>query len=344
MEKILADMKQPELVAMLKNYGFTGLHLLDHSDRTSTYSFVDFDRKMLERMIGEPSVTSNGKVLVYKLPSVGRMGVSPAVSRVRVKDETTNTGHSAPTHHLANVEVPAAIEKAYMQAQANPGVRIAFCKKLFDHFNKEKFKGDLPTPALLVSDKAPGAGGSSLGKNVRGVYYSGRNYDAGRLWMASCMFNARPVFFYEVFLHEMCHLAAWTISRSTDRSEAGHGPVWQDWMKKVGLDPRRFDPTDDYAEYKLGPEKYAKDAERTQKYGPAPSDQELAQYEKYKGYTGKPLQHIYLLYEGRLFFGTAQKSTFQGVSITTKAGKAREITLKYKTIGSLGAALFTKKS
>ena len=336
MNILVADLKQPEIVSMLKGYGFTGLHLTSHDKRTSTYTYVSMHKGTLDKTLGHGSVTSNGKVVVYKVPGAGRLGLSPSNGMVRFIDESTTTGPSAPTHHLANITVPAAFEKAYMQAQANPAVRVKFCQKLFDHFNKEKFHGDLPTPSLKVSDAAAKRG--TLSKTVRGVYYPGQNFGPGNLWMASFMFNARPAFFYEVFLHEMCHCAAWTISKSQDRSEAGHGPVWQDWMKKVGLDPRRFDPTDDYAEYKLGPEKYAKEAERTQKYGPAPTEQELKKYEKYEGYTGNPVPGIFLLYEGRLFSGTAQKNVFKGKNINTGV----TISLKYKTIKSLGNSLYTK--
>lgn len=42
-----------------------------------------------------------------------------------------------------------------------------------------------------------------------------------------------------------CHQATSCLDKVNDPSEGGHGREWQAWMRKVGLDPRRFDPTEE---------------------------------------------------------------------------------------------------
>lgn len=331
---IEAELKQPEIAQLLKTYGFEGLRLVDHKDKTSTYKFKDFDKKFLDNTFGSPAVTSNGKVAVYSIPAVGKIGVSPSNSMVRLKDETSGDRAGSATHHLANVKVPPAYEKAYLQAQVNPSVRVKFCQKLFEYFNTDRFDSKLETPKFSVSEKNP----PGTKKTTRGAHTGGRNFAPGTVWMASFMFNARSVFFYEVFLHELCHLAAWNITKSADFSHNGHGPTWQMWMKKVGLDARRFDPTDD-TEYQIGPEKYAKEAERSEKYGSPATEQELAQFERYKGYTGAKLENAYLITDGRIFFGDAYEKEFVGRSNSN----GKMFSWKFKTVKSLANYLYRKK-
>lgn len=328
-----AALRQPEIVAMLRTYGFQNLSLTNVDGKASTYKFSDYNKKLLDKMFEEPTITSNGKVAVYKIPNTGRLGVSPNASMVRFIDETVATGLEVDKSHLAkDLEVPPAYEKAYFQAQAKEGLRVQFCEKLFVYFNKAKFGGKLDAPKMLVSSKAPG----KQSKRVRGVYYSGPNFAAGSLWMASFMFNARPPFFYEVFLHEMCHLASWNISHETDWSEGGHGPTWKSWMVKVGLDPRRFDPTDD-TEMQVGPEKHAKEAERVKKYGNPTTPKELAQLKKVTDYKGAA-QDVYLYTEGRLFKGMATKNKFDGV-----APNGKFFVWTFKNASALGNNLYMEK-
>jgi hypothetical protein len=150
------------------------------------------------------------------------------------------------------------------------------------------------------------------------------------------MFNARPPFFYEILLHEMCHLAVWNISKDSDNSEAGHGPTWKNWMVKVGLDPRRFDPTDD-TEMQVGPEKHAKEAELTKKYGKAATLKELAELTKVASYKGTA-EDVYHYYAGRLFKGSAHGKVFMG-----KGPNGKPVSWTYKTAKALGEHLYMEK-
>jgi hypothetical protein len=328
-----ANLKQPEIVELLKSYGFKSPHLKDHKEKTYTYAVADFDLKKLEKMFGAPTLAANGKVAVYKVPGVGRLGLSTANSLVRFIDESVGSNRHVDTSHLSYVKVPAAYSKAYLQAQGKESLRIKYCQKLFDYLNAEKFDNRLPMPRISVSPANP----KGTSKATRGAYTGGPNFGAGSIWMESFMFNAREAFFLEVFLHEMCHMAAWTLSRSTDRSEQGHGPIWKDWMTKVGLDARRFDPTDD-TEYQTGPAKHAEEEKLTRMYGPAATEEEVSKLKKLPSYPGA-LSDAYLLYKGRLYFGTAAGPVFRGEHTKTK----KLIEVKYKNSRDLGPHLWIPK-
>ncbi len=64
-----------------------------------------------------------------------------------------------------------------------------------------------------------------------------------------------------------CHQAVSTIDHVHDNSEGGHGPHWKAWMKKVGLDPRRYDPTDETV-YKTAAENATTEEKDEKLYGP----------------------------------------------------------------------------
>jgi hypothetical protein len=305
--KTEASMHQLDIVALLKSLGFTSLKLKKYEDKSSTYAFGDYNPSHLKKTLGDFTLASNGKVAVYSIPKVAKLGVSPLNSLVRFLDQTSDTSPVASDKHLGKVKVTPALSKAFMQAAVDPSLRVAYCKKLFEYFNKEKFHGNLPTPVFLVSDKS-----LSNIKDARGVYFGGPAFGAGKVWMASFMFNAREPFFLEVFLHELCHAAAWTISRSTDRSERGHGPVWQDWMRRVGLDPRRYDPTDS-VEYKTSQEIIQKESQLAVKYGPR---SKLAHVEALVPETPfKDGDRVAYVWEGRIFTGAFENKckVFVGV-------------------------------
>lgn len=306
--KIEAELKQSEIVALLRNYSFEDLKLVSVEKLTYTYKYSSFNKAKLDKALGEHTVAGGGKVAVYQIPNVGKLGVSPANNAVRMIDQTKETS-KADDSHLGHVEVTPALSKAFLQAAANPGLRVAYCTKLWEHLNKTKFQGKLPKPNFVVSAKSPSS------KSARGVYIGGPMYGAGQVWMAAFMFDSREPFFLEVFLHELCHQAAWCISQSTDRSQQGHGPIWQGWMRKVGLDPRRFDPTD-AQEYLTGPAKQALELEYTKKYGARSSDTEIKELTK----VPNPVSgsRYVIVQNGRIVRGELKGKTFTGVTPNNK--------------------------
>lgn len=307
-------MRQQDIVSLLNSYGFSGIHLVKQEGNASTYKYFECDLDRLKSDLGTPSKASGGKVFVFSTPA-GKVGVTD--THVRFIDVTEDTAKVS-DKHLSKVPIPANLQTAFLQAAVNPRLHVPFCKKLFEYLNTSKFDDKLPTPKFLVSEK-------HKIKNARGVYSGGPHFGPGTIWMASFMFNARMPFFVEVFLHEMCHMAAWCISHSTDHSQQGHGPVWQEWMRNVGLDPRRFDPTDD-SEYKLGQEQAIKEAQLTPKYGPRNSIEEIESLEPVKAPDGT---RVSIVYQGRIFTGKITKKFFDGTR--TANSKTYTIGLSYKT-------------
>jgi len=289
-------MELPDIVKFLTGLGFKDLKLIKNEEGKPTFSFASMEEKRM-RAFGEPTVAA-GKVLVYTLPEIGKIGISPAKNLLRFIPSGTRTVRKALDTHLGHTQITPELELMWSKAVVSSGRRLSFMTSLFEFFNVEKFQGRLPEPKFLTSDKPPqNAPGAT---NPRGIYYPGSSFTAGRLWMATFIFNARLPFFLEIFLHELCHEAAWVISKDRDRSQAGHGKTWQHWMTHVGLDPRRFDPTEE-DEYMTSDQK-AKMHEELSDLGTMATDSAMAKLQ--------PLTYLehtdpcWALYKGRLLKGT----------------------------------------
>lgn len=308
---LTAALKPAEVTKQLLLYGFTGLVLKAAEERKFTYSFVNVNVALLKSKLGAPSVASGGKVLVFHAPKLGRLGVSPASHMLRFVDETTGEKVSTSQEHLSGISalLPEALRAAYVVAAASPSKRVTFLERCWDWANKELFDGKMDRPLLVTSATSP----YPKLKTARGVYTGGRGFTPGTLWIWGRLFNAELPFFLDVLVHEMCHQAAWTVSKSTDRSEGGHGPVWQGWMRKVGLDPRRYDSTES-VEYEDSREAQLKEVSLTKQYGPRSDPKKLG----LTPWTAKPVAgHEYVIhYQGRLFKGTWKGKNFTGVNYT----------------------------
>ena len=112
---------------------------------------------------------------------------------------------------------------------------------LWEHFNNLKFDNKLTKPIIRFT--------KDTGENfrVRGNYWPGRNM----FGFNRRLVNAPYEKFKQIFLHEMCHQAVHVISRADETDwvqllggkRDPHGPKWQDWMIKIGLNPSRLDHT-----------------------------------------------------------------------------------------------------
>ena len=122
-----------------------------------------------------------------------------------------------------------------MFKDANGGSKVhklRFMNALWDHLNKVKFEGKMTIPSINLQKAV-----KVDRMRRRGVWYQ----ESRRLEMSPHIFNNADKF-YEIFLHEMCHQAVSEITRFRAREpNQGHGPIWQSWMVKVGLNPNRFD-------------------------------------------------------------------------------------------------------
>lgn len=123
-----------------------------------------------------------------------------------------------------------------------------------------------------------------------------------------------------------CHQAAWCISHSSDNSERGHGPVWQQWMVDVGLDPRRFDPTDS-SEYSLNTPRASEDEARfTRTYGgPRLPDAVIDKAEKAKKLKNHREGPCTIILQGRILDGTLSGNVFTGKNRSTE----RQVSLQW---------------
>lgn len=206
---------------------------------------------------------------------------------------TKDTSFKPDTSHLGFVKVSPELTQMFYKAKVSAGHRVPYMIQLWKCLNAEKFGSRMKIPKIQV--------GTGMGPRVRGSYL-GLSNGSGVLGMAPFMFNGREPFFLEVFLHEMCHESVWEIDglHSKHQTEKGHGPDWQRWMTRVGLDPRRYDPTDDF-EYKTEHQKTGEELELDQKYGPRvdPSYFKKLVEVKYP----KPRQLVVFSYKGRPIAG-----------------------------------------
>jgi len=154
------------------------------------------------------------------------------------KDSPNNPGSKENDDSQVPVtHIPEQLQKMYRFCQTNDDrtYRLSFNKRLWDFLNETKFGGKMKQPYLgLLKMQAAGK------MRLRGYWMAMRR----QLSVSPRLYNASQNFFVEIFLHEMCHQAVSEIDRVVDRTAQGHGPNWITWMRKVGLNPRRFDPND----------------------------------------------------------------------------------------------------
>jgi predicted SprT family Zn-dependent metalloprotease len=141
-------------------------------------------------------------------------------------------------------------EKRFAKLKDDDASRLAYMKTVWGMLNDRKFGGKMKMPNFRFL------------KDQQIEKFRGRgNWNpSGRTIALNRRVFTKYNLFYEVFLHEMCHQATWEISDGAGARErriaGGHGPTWMSWMKKVGLDPTRYDQNDN-TEYMTADEKEA---------------------------------------------------------------------------------------
>jgi len=308
-------MTPTEIPALLEKYGITGLRLKSHDEEKHvyTYGYSSADLPKMVKALGSPSITSSGKVAIFTIQKVCKIGVSQDNRMVRVIDLNPDSAPAVPQSHLSVHETKKELEFGYKKAQTSKRLRLPFVTEMWHYFNQEKFQNRLPIPTLLVSDKPPG---NPKGLNrARGVYYTRLNGPAGTLWLADFLFNSPMPFFNEILLHEMCHQAVACLDHVNDPSEGGHGPNWQAWMRRVGLDPRRYDPTDETV-YQTSDQRGAEEEKNFALYGPLTPAAEIRRIEKLPHPSKKDMAHceVYFVTKGRALEGVirGRQFTFRG--------------------------------
>jgi hypothetical protein len=295
-------MQPSDIAILLKNFGFSGLSLVKTEGTNYTFKFDDFNLKKLNSMFGTPSIAGGGKVAVFVVPEYGKLGVSPINRMVRLAYTGTHQKTEYDDTHLGQHETTQELNLLYEKAKVNPAQKTKFITALWEYFNEEKFQGRLPVPRLMTSLKPPVDG---VSKNVRGlfIYDTKKLYGPGTLWISDRIFNAKEAFINEVVLHEMCHQATSCLDKVNDPSEGGHGREWQAWMRRVGLDPRRFDPTEETVYQDKATQAISED-KLNRAYGPRTP---VAEYKNLEKVSSPTSLEVLVLIKGRLMRGKFKK-------------------------------------
>lgn len=276
----------------LEELGFRHLSLKATDEEIIKFYYVTYDPKTLEKYLGDPKPGDNPRRLEYDFSTHGQIVVWTKIKTVTIKNAGIQALRVKPTEthvppevekegqkeepkepqHLPKTpgskdnddsKVPVThispeLVKEY-EAIAKHGSTFAyslFMKHLWNYLNTEKFGGKMRIPNLgFIKDM----GATSM--RLRGQWAPMKRL----LRMNPRVFNASQNFFVEIFLHEMCHQSVSEIDRVYDRTEQGHGPNWQAWMRRVGLNPRRFDPNDNTTYMKDSEKKDAEERKRVYK-------------------------------------------------------------------------------
>ena len=200
------------------------------------FSFSDINLRLFS-VLGEASRTADG-VLVYGRGTNFVVGIK----NDKVKVITKNEEEEYDDDNLSHLEklMPQKLTN-YWPMLVTDSQRAKFTAECWKIFNKEKFSNRLDLPVILVAAK-------HQSKNMATAFgvFTYRLLGSGnigmQLFISTRTFKKSFSMYLEVLLHEMCHQATVTISKLPDGG--GHGEVWQHWMTKVGLDPKRFNYKD----------------------------------------------------------------------------------------------------
>jgi hypothetical protein len=309
-------MQVTDVVKLLEGYGFLHLSPISVEKNVFTLKFGSHKYPLLVKAFGKPAVAGGGKVAVFTFPGYGRLGVSPSNSIVRLIYEGNHAKIEHHDAHLAKLDIPPELRTLFLKAQVTPRFRLRYLEDAFTFFNRDRFHGRLPKTKITMSATHPRLPGISQGTRAFFVASGAKSY----YWFRERLFNASVDFVNEVVVHEMCHQMTYLDLGYVETEENGHGPVWQRWMRKVGLDPRRFDPTEDYA-YMDSVEKGEQEEDLTRQFGPRTPVSFFSKLEPASQFMGNAHQYV-LKTKGRAFIGTFTKKgtsfVFKGVGPNKK--------------------------
>lgn len=132
----------------------------------------------------------------------------------------------------------------YWKMPKTPKALLKYLTEHWEYFNKTRFGGILKPPQIRLMKDVDARNMRHRGKCRYGVPCV--------IFVSPNLFNApHEGWVNNTLIHEMCHQAVyedWYYRSSRDirtleTGEAGHGPLWKEWMTKVGLTPSRYDLT-----------------------------------------------------------------------------------------------------
>lgn len=295
-------MKVHDIVHLLESFGFQRLTPQNIDGSTFTFKFGEHDYRYLVRTFGEPTIAGKGKVAVFEIPSYGRLGVSPTNSMVRLAYKGNHVQVEHDDSHLAKLETNKALQLLFAKAQTGRMYRLKYLEESIAFFGRVKFYGKLPKIKIMCSVATPKIRGINEGTRAFFAPAGAKSY----FWFRDGLFNANEHFVNEIIVHEMCHQAVYVDLGYVESELNGHGPKWQAWMVKVGLDPRRLDPTDDFT-YKDTVTQNLEEEELVKTYGPRTP---LSFFKNFVPVPQPPKDlsgEFVLVNQGRAFTGTMSK-------------------------------------
>jgi hypothetical protein len=248
----------------LRGLGFHGLRFKAEADNMIKFFYSDYDKHVLEAQLGKPksadksirynyrkdgvvAVWPNNKTVILKNSKRGlksppeideppKPEVKPPVDVDKPEGpQLPKSGTENDDDKIPHVEIGPVLRAQFGRARVHRELQLPYIKELWHYLNQHKFHNALHMPNLRVMKAVKGTS-----FRLRG-YWQAYNRELG---MSPRLFNGSVEFFVEVLLHEMCHQAVSEIDKVRDRTEQGHGPHWIAWMRKVGLNPNRYDPTE----------------------------------------------------------------------------------------------------
>ncbi len=257
----------------LHTLGFSGLTFEDHpADNWIRLKYKDYNKFILDKTFGPHKKAPKGRIQ-WIVPNLGAIYVNEKRKRVLIQNiEQVEKRH--PPKPLPKVDIPPYnpnVDKKVwasdqlidlykkIQAAGNPRAAcLDFMKKIWSYWNQHKFQNQMDIPTLgFLKDVG-------LKMRKRGVWRHGGINNIREILITPRLFNARFDVFAEIFLHEMCHQAVSEINKVRETANKGHGPLWAGWMRKVGLEPNRYDKTDN-VEYMTPQERAQKEAAEDRK-------------------------------------------------------------------------------
>ena len=236
----------------LHTLGFSGLTFEDHpADNWIRLKYKDYNKFILDKTFGAGKKVA--KRIQWVVPNLGAIYVNEGRKRVLIQN-IEKVEKRTPPKPLPPVDTPPYnpnVDKGvwasdqlidlYKKIQAAGNPRTAchdFMKKIWHYWNQHKFQNQMEEPTLgFLRDMG-------IQMRKRGLWRHGGINNIRELMISPRLFNARFDVFAEVFLHEMCHQAVSEIDKVRETANKGHGPLWAGWMRKVGLEPKRYDTTD----------------------------------------------------------------------------------------------------
>lgn len=198
-----------------------------------------------------PKVTLRPKAPIVNQPGIPEPEKTPTVPRPPAGTEIPKPKVQPPNSDKEQAEQEAEESKlvhaygdslAWKRVKSKPGM-IAYALAVFNKLNA-KHGRDLVAPKFEIM--------KDMGANFkrRGAWFANQR----TIKLSPRIFNGKQESALTVIVHEIAHQCVSEIDKVYDRTAQGHGWNWQNWMRKFGLTPSRYD-TQDKEEYMTDYEK-----------------------------------------------------------------------------------------